>query len=175
MAKVPGGTLEWNGGKLIALATDANIIAMNKAAIIVQAKAKKLIGGVGTGKLYRRRKQTGKRGSFKGSDFHRASRPGKPPARDMGILANSVTFTVLQGIKPGSRDIIGVNDLTIVGRVGPDIAKIKAQAPRTDPDYGFWLEVGTRTIAKRPWLRPALKKSRRKIKRLFTIANKRLE
>ena len=163
MAKIPGGTLIWNDKEFIALATTENVKAVTKAAIIVQAKAKKLIGGVGSGKLYRRRKQTGKRGTFTANQWHRASKPGQPPARDTGILANSVTFEVT---RKGDR---------IKGSVGPDIAKIKAQSPRTDPDYGFWLEVGTKDIAKRPWLRPALVKSRRKIKRLFTIINKRLE
>jgi hypothetical protein len=175
MAKIQGGTLEWNGDKFFAMATEANVRAMNKAAILVQAKAKKLIGGVGSGKLYRRRKQTGKRGSFRASDFHRASAPGQPPARDTGILANSVTFMTRHGLKPGVTDISGMNDLTIVASVGPDIDKIRMQSPRTDPDYGYFLEVGTRTIAKRPWLRPALIKSRRKIKRLFTVVTQRLE
>ena len=163
MAKIPGGTLIWNDKEFIALATNANIKAMNKAAIIVQAKAKKLIGGVGGGKLYRRRKQTGKRGTFTANQWHRASKPGQPPARDTGILANSVTFEVS---RKGDR---------IKGSVGPDIDKIRSQSPRTDPDYGFFLEVGTRNIAKRPWLKPALAKSRRKIKRIFTVVNKRLE
>lgn len=163
MAKIPGGTLIWNGDELIAIATQANIKAMNKAAITVQATAKKLIGGTGSGRLYRRRRQTGKRGSFKASDFHRASSPGNPPARDTGILANSVTFEV------------SVKNDRIKGSVGPDIAKIKAQAPRSDPDYGYFLEVGTRNIEKRPWLKPALVKSRRKILGFFTVANKRLE
>lgn len=163
MAKIPGGTLIWKGDELIALATQANIKAMNKAAITVQATAKKLIGGTGSGRLYRRRKQTGKRGSFRESDFHRASKPGSPPARDTGILANSVTFEV------------SVKNDKIKGSVGPDITKIKAQAPRSDPDYGYFLEVGTSKIAKRPWLKPALVKSRRKILTFFTVANKRLE
>ena len=173
--KIAGGSLEWDGDKFFAMATKANIKAMNQSAIIVQAKAKKLIGGVGSGRLYRRRKQTGKRGSFRASDFHRASKPGQPPARDSGILANSVSFLVRFGIRADTKDIINMNDVTVVGSVGPDNDKIKAQSPRTDPDYGYFLEVGTKDIAKRPWLRPALAKSRRKIKRLFKITNKRLE
>lgn len=169
------GEIEWNGDKFFAMATEANIKAMNKAAITVQAKAKKLIGGAGSGRLYRRRRQKGKRGTFTANEWHRASKPGQPPARDTGILANSVTFLVRHGIKPGVTDIIGVNDLTVVGSVGPDIDKIRMQSPRTDPDYGFFLEVGTKNIAKRPWLRPALNKSRRKILRLFRITNTSLE
>jgi hypothetical protein len=163
MAKIQGGTLIWNDKEFIALATKENIRAMNKAAITVQETAKKLIGGVGSGKLYRKRKQTGKRGTFTANQWHRASKPGKPPARDTGILANSVTFEVS---RKGDR---------IKGSVGPDVDKIRQQSPRTDPDYGFFLEIGTKDIAKRPWLKPALIKSRRKIMKLFTIVNKRLE
>lgn len=163
MAKIPGGTLIWNDKEFIALATKENIKAMNKAAITVQATAKKLIGGAGSGRLYRRRKQTGKRGTFTANQWHRASKPGDPPARDSGVLANSVTFEVS---RKGDR---------IKGSVGPDINKIKQQSPRTDPDYGFFLEVGTRDIAKRPWLKPALIKSSRKILTFFRVVNKRLE
>jgi hypothetical protein len=72
-------------------------------------------------------------------------------------------------------DIIDRDDLTVVGSVGPDIDKIKAESPRTDPDYGFWLEVGTKDIAKRPWLKPALIKSRRRILRLFKRANRNIK
>ena len=163
MAKVQGGSIEWNGEILIAAATQANINAMTKSAITVQATAKKMIGGTGSGRLYRRRKQKGKRGSFRASDFHRASAPGRPPARDSGILANSVTFEV------------SAKDARITGKVGPDINKIKSQSPRTDPDYGFFLEVGTKDIAKRPWLKPSLIKSRRKILRFFKQANKNIK
>jgi len=151
MAKVPGGTLTWNGGDLIAEVTDENIKAMNKAAITVQAKAKELIGGSGSGRLYKR-----------GQKSHRASLPGRPPARDTGILANSVTFEVNQ---------VG-NE--IKGTVGPDVDKIQSESPRIDPDYGFFLEVGTKNIRKRPWLKPALRKSRKKILSFFTIANKNI-
>jgi hypothetical protein len=163
MAKIPGGTLIWNDDEFIALTTKENVKAVTKAAIIVQATAKKLIGGTGSGKLYRRRKQTGKRGTFTANQWHRASVAGKPPARDSGVLANSVTFEVS---RKGDR---------IKGSVGPDVDRIKQQSPRTDPDYGYFLEVGTKDIAKRPWLEPALIKSRRKIMKLFTVVNKRLE
>jgi len=151
MAKVSGGTLEWNGDRFIALATQENVKAMNKAAITVQAKAKQLAGGPGSGRIYKRKGVT-----------HRASRPGQPPARDTGILVNSVSFNVSE------------KNNEIRGTVGPDIDKIRRDSPRTDPDYGFYLEFGTRNIAPRPWLRPALRKSRNKILRIFKFANKSL-
>ena len=143
------GELVWNDGELIALVTKENIKAMNKAAITVQAKAKELISGAGSGRLYKR-----------GNKQHSASSPGSPPASDTGILANSVSFEVTQ------------KGIRINGAVGPDINKIQAQSPRVDPDYGYFLEVGTKHIAARPWLKPALIKSRRQIMKLFTIANK---
>lgn len=156
MAKVQGGTLEWNGAKLIAAATAVNIEAMKKAAITVQANAKILIGGPGSGRLYRR----------KNGITHRASSPGKPPARDTGILATSVDYEV------------SVNHGRVTGRVGPDIDKIRQKKPRTNPDYGHFLDVGVkkgkRVIRPRPWLKPALIKSRKKILTFFKIANSRL-
>ena len=149
MAKVSGGTLEWNGKQFFAAATQANIRAMTKAAITVQAKAKELAGGTGSGRLYKR-----------GNRSHRASRPGSPPARDTGILVNSVSFEVT---KTGNQ---------IKGAVGPDVDKIRRDDPRVDVDYGLFLELGTSKRAKRPWLKPALIKSRKKILSFFTVANK---
>jgi hypothetical protein len=143
--------LEWNTGPLIAEVIVVNTIAMNKAAITVQATAKKLIGGAGSGRLYKR-----------GKKQHRASSPGQPPARDTGILANSVSFQV------------GQKGNKIIGSVGPDTGDIKSKKPRVDPDYGLYLELGTSRIAARPWLRPSLIKSRKKIDVFFKKANSRI-
>jgi len=143
--------IKWTPNKLIAEVTAVNLVAMNKAAITVQGKAKELAGGTGSGRLYKRGKKT-----------HRASSPGSPPARDTGILVNSISFDVR---RKGS---------LIVGSVGPDIDKIGSKRPRVDPDYGFFLEVGTKNIGERPYLRPALIKSRNKIMKFFKQANSRI-
>jgi len=147
--------LEWNDSELMLLATQETEKAMKKAAIFTQGVAKKMVGGTGKGKLYRRRKQKGKRGSFKSSDFHRASAPGDPPARDTGVLTNSVSHTVER------------KGLVVSGHVGSDIDKIRSASPTTDPEVGFFLEKGTTKIAPRPWLVPSLIKATPKIRQIF--------
>lgn len=82
-----------------------------------------------------------------GGSPHRPSLPGQPPRRDTGILASSVSFLVVQ------------KGLSVNGFVGPDIGKIRSRRRGVDPDYGFFLERGTRNMAERPWLRPSLIKA----------------
>lgn len=158
MGKIQGGDLDWDGDKFFLLATKETVKAMKKAAIFTQGVAKEMIGGVGSGRLYRRRRQKGKRASFAAADFHRASAPGDPPARDTGILANSVSHTVK------------VKGLIVSGFVGSDIAKIRSKDPTSDPEYGLFLEMGTRDMAARPWLRPSLIKATPVIQRIFRKA-----
>lgn len=157
MSKIQGGELEWSGDEFFLLATNETVKAMKKAVIYTQGIAKEMIGGVGTGRLYRKRRQKGKRGSFRASDFHRASAPGNPPARDTGILANSVSHTVK------------VKGLIVSGHVGSDIAKIRSKDPTSDPEYGFFLEMGTKNMAARPWLRPSLIKANPMIEKFFRV------
>jgi hypothetical protein len=147
MTKIDGGSINWNGDEVFKKAVKLVEVAMTKATIFTQGVTKEMIGGVGKGRLYRRGKG--------GKKSHRASAPGDPPARDTGILANSVTFEVK---REGSM---------IIGRVGPDIDKIKSQKPRTDPDYGFWLDKGTKKIARRPWLLPSRIKAESTIQKIF--------
>jgi hypothetical protein len=158
MSKIQGGSLEWNGDELVLFTGGVMVKAVTKASIFLQGGAKEEVGGVGKGRLYRRRKQKGKRGSFRVSDFHRASAPGDPPARDTGILANSVSFTVKQ------------RTLKITGSVGSDIDKIRSKEPTTDPEYGVYLELGTSDIAPRPWLRPSLIKAKPTINKILNRA-----
>jgi len=63
---------------------------------------------------------------------HRASAPGQAPATDTGRLIGSITQQK-------------VSDGWLVG------SKVK---------YSVWLEYGTRTMAERPFFRPALNKAR---------------
>lgn len=69
----------------------------------------------------------------RGSKTHQASAPGQAPASDTGMLAGSI-----QAVK---------------------LTKLTWQVG-TMLRYGEWLEYGTRDIAERPWLRPALDKNR---------------
>lgn len=64
---------------------------------------------------------------------HTASAPGQPPATDTGRLAASI------------REDLHVDSRGLVEVIG------------TDVDYALPLEVGTRDIAPRPFLRPGLK------------------
>lgn len=65
------------------------------------------------------------------------SSPGEPPRIDTGELVNSIEAEVRQDR----------NGVTV--RVG------------TNVEHGLHLELGTRDIAPRPWLRPALRKLKR--------------
>lgn len=152
--KIQGGSLKWNGIEFMIAATTATVVGMRKATIFTQGVAKEMIGGTGTGRRYKRTK-SGK--------FHRASSPGKPPARDSGILANSVSFDVKR------------TGFIVRGRVGPDISRIRGKRPRggkpiTDPDYGVYLEKGTSRMAKRPWLVPSVIKATPTIVRILKKA-----
>ena len=74
---------------------------------------------------------------------HTASAKGEPPASDTGFLVSNITSSVR---KQGT---------SVVGQ-------IVASAP-----YAPWLEFGTSTIEKRPFMQPALERNRPKIKRIF--------
>ena len=71
---------------------------------------------------------------------------GDPPAGDTGFLANNI-FLVMDN------DGFG--------------AEVESRA-----DYSVFLEFGTRDMAARPFLQPALEQGRAKFKRLFTKAVK---
>jgi HK97 gp10 family phage protein len=62
---------------------------------------------------------------------HRASAPGEPPSSDTGALLNSISYKI---------DV----DKTVFARVG------------SDKEYAIYLELGTRYMLPRPFLRPAL-------------------
>ena len=147
-----GGSLEWNDSQFMLLATGEMVKAVTKASIFTQGVAKQLIGRAGKGRLYRR-----------GNIKHRASKPGDPPARDTGILANSVSHKV------------SIKRLFVRGQVGSDIDSIRSRTDKTtDPEYGLFLELGTSRIAPRPWLRPALIKAKPRINRILQGAASKL-
>jgi HK97 gp10 family phage protein len=72
-----------------------------------------------------------------------ASAPGDPPHKRTGTLGRSIQNEVLKDEKE------------LVGRVGTNLV------------YGRWLELGTSQMEPRPYLRPALTKSMRRIKPLL--------
>jgi HK97 gp10 family phage protein len=139
--------IDWYGNRVFTLATEANIAAMHKAAILVADDTKEHFTKQGSGRIYGKRK-------------HRASKPGEPPAIDTGTLRASIMSEVE---RHGSN---------VLGRVGPDVEKIAAKAPvGTNVNYGYYLEIGTSKMAPRPYLRPALIRTRKKVVRIFKEAN----
>lgn len=88
-------------------------------------------------------------GTSVGGETVRPSAPGEPPRKRLGILRNSI------GSEP-------VNKSKTIIRVG------------TNLPYGFYLEFGTkRGLKPRPWLRPALKVNRQRLKAIFIEEAKR--
>lgn len=147
--------LQWFGNEFFTLATKQNVKAMKKSALLVERKAKRIMGtGASSGKKLRRS------GTGKNKKYHRPSAPGSPPAVDTGILRSSVASTV------------NIKGLNLIGMVGSDIDHIRGAAiAGTDVEYGFYLELGTRNMQARPWLRPALRQSEKDILRIFKEAN----
>lgn len=75
----------------------------------------------------------------RGSTVHRASAPGEAPATDTGNLVQNITVE--------KKEIMYYD-------VGS----------RKDAPYGYWLEFGTSKMDARPWLTPAVKQGRKKLK-----------
>lgn len=154
--------IEWRGKEVFTLATKVNITAMKKAGFVVARDVKKNFTQV-TGdinalfqqqRVSARRTKTGKR--------HFRSKPGEPPAVDTGVLRASIT----------SETTMSTSGLSVEGKVGPDIDHIRAETPAgTDVEYGLYLELGTANMGARPFLRPALKRTRKKIEKIFKKAN----
>lgn len=160
-------TIKWYGNKVFTLATEVNVKAMKTAAFLVEKTAKESIQKRAEGNLYYvgKSKKTGRRSWYKnpgkGRKEHRASRSGEPPAIDTGILRASIMNEV------------EVSGLGVVGRVGPDIKYIAEKAAiGTNVNYGYFLEVGTSKMGPRPFLRPAIRRTRSKVVKIFKEANK---
>jgi len=79
--------------------------------------------------------------------IHIASMPGEPPAIDTGNLRASIQSKV---------QVRGIN---VLGEVGSDMP------------YSLYLELGTKTMTKRPYLMPTVRKDKRKIGEIFKRAN----
>jgi len=126
----------------------ARFLAQVGQRVVNQAKAN--LSHPGTGRVYRRLRNTQRVNRLRGqallggvgrgesmvleSDYitHQASAPGEPPAVDLGALRASVVAQ------------LGRDELGLFVQAGTPLA------------YGGWLELGTRHIEPRPWLRPAV-------------------
>jgi hypothetical protein len=121
--------LTWNGGRYEAQIRAEMARRVTACCLIVERHAKELLSVAGTGVRAATIKSRG-RVIRKGATVYGASpsAPGEPPHKQTGRLRASVTH-----------ELIG-----LVGRVG------------TNLKYGRWLELGTRIVLARPWLRPSL-------------------
>jgi hypothetical protein len=169
--------LKWHGDDFLEFAGKINKSAMRAAALEVEREAKLSFGkgasmpflrfgASSTGATIRKTK-SGKR--------HRVSAPGFPPNVNLGILKSSVAHKII-GISQG----LSNRSKIVEGFVGNDIVKIaqklrkrkrKIRNMRRAVEYGFYLEVGTKNMQPRPWLRPALLKASPEILKIFRKAN----
>jgi hypothetical protein len=149
------GSVKWYGKRIFTAATKETVKAMHQAGAMLTLDVKKHFTRQGGYRRYRRGE----------SGYHWSSMPGAPPAVDTGSLRASVDYDV--NVRRGE----------VIGRVGSDIDKLlnelRKRAPAaianlTGPlDYGLYLEVGTKDMAARPWLVPALRRMKLKIERVF--------
>lgn len=160
--------INWFGNYVFTLATEANIRAMHKAADLVAKNTKENFTLQGSGMTIRGKWVPGaSRKKTKSGKRHMAAAPGKPPAIDIGTLRVSIMAEIEK------------QPLNVIGRVGPDIEKIKERLAKrgakagtgTNVEYGYFLEVGTSKMQPRPFLRPALIRTRKKVVKIFKEAN----
>jgi hypothetical protein len=142
-------TVKWNGDAAANEIREELTRRLHRCAILVHNRAKKLLSLPGTTKAIRSfsywyggRKRTARK---KGNVYGAVvSQPGEPPRKQLGTLRQKVVW-----------EVVG-----LVARVG------------MDQKYGRWLELGTRKMAARPWLRRALDECRDDIRRILTAPMK---
>ena len=140
------GKLEWHGEREQARIRNEMILRIIACCKLLTSHAKQLLSIPGTSKSVRGSKRNSKGQFVKGSGKKvygtNPSAPGDPPHKQLGHLRRSVTYeTETDGL---------------TGRVGTNLL------------YGLWLELGTRLMAARPWLRRALGDCREQVKALLT-------
>ncbi len=128
----------WTPEGLIGATEAALARAAAKGALLVEREAKELVSKPGPTREF-------STGESVGGETVRASLPGEPPRKRTGENLRN-TIGTEKGNKSGT-----------IWRVGT----------RGESRIGFWLEFGTRFMKPRPWLRPALKQNRQRLKRIF--------
>lgn len=124
--------LKWHGPQAKASIESEFRRRLAACCLVLVNHARTLIDVDGTGVVAKSSKAKGKKkAKRKGSLIYGAypSKPGEPPHKQRGRLLGSVAFEV-KGL---------------IARVG------------TNVKYGRWLELGTKHMAARPWLRRALR------------------
>lgn len=128
-------TVEIDDGALDAFLDEVVERDIERRAYNVENTAKRLVAMHGGGRVYDTRFFRDREGRLRRGGRrvpHQASAPGQPPASDTGRLMASIHHEMLgagQGVE---------------ARIGSDV------------NYALFLELGTRYMAPRPFLRPAL-------------------
>lgn len=155
------GISKWNGKHVFEVANKVTVEAMKKAGILLSSDVKTHFTsttGDENALLQQRRKSVRRTKSGK---RHIGSLPGEPPAVDTGNLRASI------------QHFLEVTPLDVVGKVGPDVEFLAAKTKSgTDVEYGYYLEIGTARMAPRPYLRPALSRTKGKVNKIFQKAFK---
>lgn len=142
--------IKWYGKEVYMKATAVNKDAMDRAGFLLERHIKESFGtGKPAGHSYRRTKS---------GNRHTPAAEGEIPAVDTGTLRASIIHQTEETSKG------------VIGKVGSAIDIIQAKTG-SDMDYGFYLEVGTKKMRARPWLRPALATTRKEITKIFKRAN----
>lgn len=135
------GDVQWNDVELEYLLNSEDGPVgddLRRRAVDVEAAGKRLLSQHGTGRVYKKTKP---------NRIHQASAPGEPPAPDTGLLRAALSHEIGQDADGLYADIgYGINPESTTER--EDDTPIA--------DIAEYLELGTRHMAPRPFLRPAL-------------------
>jgi len=158
-----GYTLDWHGDKLLAQVEAGARRNVETACVYLVGQIKQELSKPGTGRLYKRTK--GKKGT-KAAKYHRASTAGHRPAPDFDRLRASITYAVSGGrqMKP------------VANKKGESSDGVERPAATRDQvtgvvgsnvPYAIYLELGTKLMRWRPFLRTGLLKHKAEIARLL--------
>ena len=136
--------MTWHGTQVTAAVIAATKARLVAAALLVEGDAKRSMAEPKSGAIY---VKPNTRAAYQ------ASAPGEAPAVRTTALKTSITHE-----EPFRRF------LTWHCFVGPDTGRLPGEENKSYPMY---LELGTRKMKPRPYLRPALDRNRGKIKALF--------
>lgn len=112
---------------------------LRQRAISVEATGKRLLSQHGTGRVYKKSRP---------ARIHQASAPGEPPAPDLGHLRAALGHE------------IGTDENGLYADVGYGVdpaTRVEEEGGTSIADIAEYLEVGTRRMAPRSFLRPALR------------------
>lgn len=104
----------------------------------------------------------------RGGKEHHPSVPGHPPAVDIGRLIGSISYSTSWA--GPAKGVVRGKAKRKDGVTRPKKVKdIETVVVGTAVPYGLHLEMGTKDIEARPFLRPAIKKGQRRIAKLIKI------